>query len=41
MGHDPSIRIDGQHVFHRRYERAVDLWRDNPLLSAIGLENVF
>ena len=31
----------GQLVFHRRYERAVGLRRDNPLLSAMGLENVF
>ena len=34
-------RLDGQHVFHRRYERAVGLRRDDPLLSAMGLERVF
>src|SRR5713226_2301129 len=34
-------RVDGQHVFHRRYERAVGLRRDDPALSAMGLENVF
>src|SRR5882724_36116 len=33
--------INGQHVFHRRYERAVGLGRDDPLLPAMGLENVF
>src|SRR5882762_726406 len=34
-------RIDGQHVFHRRYERAVGLRRDDPLLAAMGFESVF
>src|SRR3982075_1937003 len=34
-------RVDGQHVFHRGYERAVGLRRDDPLLPAMGLENVF
>src|SRR5471032_381780 len=34
-------RVDGQHVFHRGYERAVRPRRDNPALSAMGLENVF
>src|SRR5207245_9107778 len=34
-------RLDGQHVFHGRYERAVGLRRDNPVLAAMGLENVF
>jgi len=34
-------RVDGQHVFHRGYERAVRLRRDNPALSAMGLEDVF
>src|SRR6266478_353934 len=34
-------RVDGQHVFHRGYERAVGFRRDDPLLSAMGLENVF
>ena len=33
--------IDGQHVFHRGYERTVGLRRDNPALSAMGLEDVF
>src|SRR6202140_4289647 len=33
--------VDGQHVFHRGYERAVGLRRDDPALSAMGLENVF
>jgi hypothetical protein len=34
-------RVDGQHVFHRGYERAVRLRRDNPALSAMGLEDFF
>src|SRR6266436_3820813 len=34
-------RIHGQHVFHRGYERTVGLRRDDPLLLAMGLENVF
>src|SRR5437868_15228051 len=34
-------RVDGQHVFHGGYERAVGLRRDHPTLSAMGLENVF
>src|SRR5437764_10539543 len=34
-------RVDGQHVFHSGYERAVGLRRDDPLLAAMGLENVF
>ena len=34
-------RVDSQHVFHRRYERAVGLGRDDPALAAMGLENVF
>src|SRR5712692_4256714 len=34
-------RIHGQHVFHRGYERAVGLRRDDPLLTAMGRENVF
>src|SRR5450755_4008522 len=33
--------VDGQHVFHRRYKRAVGLRRDDPALPAMGLENVF
>src|SRR6202140_3207781 len=33
--------VDGQHVFHRGYERAVGLGRDDPALAAMGLENVF
>src|SRR2546425_82736 len=34
-------RIDGQHVFHGRYERAVGLRWDDPVLAAMGLEKVF
>src|SRR6266436_378746 len=34
-------RVDGQHVLHGGYERAVGLRRDDPALSAMGLENVF
>ncbi len=34
-------RVHGQHVFHRGYERAVGLRRNDPLLLAMGLENVF
>ena len=34
-------RVDSQHVFHRRYERAVGLGWDDPALAAMGLENVF
>ena len=34
-------RIDGQHIFHRGYERAVGLGRDDPALSPMGLESVF
>src|SRR3984893_485628 len=34
-------RVDGQHVFHRGYERAVGLRRADPLLPAMGLEGVF
>src|SRR5260370_13935397 len=33
--------VPGQHVFHGRYERAVRLWRNDPLLSPMGLERVF
>ena len=33
--------MDGQHVFHGGYERAVRLRQDNPALSAMGLEDVF
>jgi hypothetical protein len=33
--------IDFQHIFHRRYECAVRLGRDNPLLSDVRFENVF
>jgi hypothetical protein len=32
---------DGQHVLHRRYERAVRLRRDDPLLFEMRLELVF
>src|SRR4029077_5908197 len=34
-------RVDGQHVFHGGYERAVGLGRDHPALSAMRLERVF
>src|SRR5258707_401 len=33
-------RVDGQHVFHSGYERAVGLRRDDPVL-AMGLKSVF
>src|SRR6516165_8216259 len=33
--------IDFQHIFHRRYECAVRLGRNNPLLLDVGFENVF
>src|SRR5256884_5010203 len=34
-------RVDGQHVFHGGYERAVSLRRDDPVLAAMGLKRVF
>jgi hypothetical protein len=34
-------RVDGKHVFHRRYEAAVGIRRDDPALPAMGLEAVF
>src|SRR5208283_2075696 len=34
-------RVHGQHVFHGRYESAIGLRRDNPLLFQMRLENVF
>ena len=34
-------RVDGQHVFHGGYERAVGLRRDDPVLAAMGLKSVF
>src|SRR5262249_20733486 len=34
-------RVDGQHVFHSGYERAVGLRRDDPGLAAMGLKSVF
>src|SRR4029077_18275722 len=34
-------RVDSQHVPHGGYERAIGLRRDDPALSAMGLENVF
>src|SRR5262245_57991021 len=34
-------RIDGQHVFHRGYERAVGFRRNDPVLAAMGLRRVF
>src|ERR1700732_3163246 len=33
--------IDFQHIFHCRYECAVRLWWDDPLLLDVGFENVF
>jgi len=45
-GHQRTIRIarahvDGQHVLHGGYERGIGLRRNDPALSAVGLENVF
>src|SRR5262245_53108937 len=37
----PWPRIDGPHVFHSGYERAVGLRRDDPVLAAMGLKSVF
>src|SRR5262245_32579779 len=34
-------RIDGQHVVHSGYERAVCLRRDDPVLASMGLKSVF
>src|SRR5438046_1149851 len=34
-------RVDGQHIFHSGYERAVGLRRDDPVLAAMGLKSVF
>src|SRR5262245_1657659 len=34
-------RVDGEHVFHRGYEGAVGLRRDDPALPAMGFETVF
>src|ERR1700719_2588268 len=34
-------RVDSQYVLHGGYERAIGLRRDDPALSAMGLENVF
>src|SRR6476646_9652948 len=34
-------RVDRQHIFHGGYERAVGFRRNDPALSAMGLENVF
>src|SRR6185437_846348 len=34
-------RIDRQHLFHVGYERAVGFRRNDPALSAMGLEDVF
>src|SRR5215468_2308496 len=34
-------RVDGQHVFHSGYERAVGRRRDDPVLAAMGLKSVF
>src|SRR6186713_2733211 len=33
--------VDGQHVFHPRYEGAVGLRRDDPALPTMWLETVF
>src|SRR6266481_6992834 len=33
--------IDGQYILHRCYERCVRFGRNDPLLFAVGLENVF
>src|ERR1700741_2875236 len=33
--------VDGQHIFHRRYERAVGFRRNDPALFAVGLDNIF
>src|SRR5580658_9921480 len=40
----PHTQIPGQarqHIFHRRYEGAVRLGRNDPALLAVGLDNVF
>src|SRR5271165_6253292 len=34
-------RVNGQHVLHRRYERAAGLGRDDPVFAAVRLESVF
>src|SRR4029450_6842981 len=34
-------RVDGQHVFHSGYERAVGLRREDPVLAAMGVRGVF
>src|SRR5258708_17395152 len=34
-------RVDGQHVFHSGYERAVGLRRGDPMPAAIGLKGGF
>src|SRR5256886_5860032 len=34
-------RVDGPHVFHSGYERAVGLRRDDPVLAAMGVKRVF
>ena len=31
--------VDGQHVFHRRYKRAVGLRRNDPALTTVGSES--
>src|SRR6516225_7117216 len=33
--------VDRQHIFHGGYERTIGFRRDDPALSAMGLENVF
>src|SRR4030081_3652335 len=33
--------VDGEHIFHRRYEGAVGLRRDDPALPAMRIETVF
>src|SRR5277367_812257 len=34
-------RVNGEHIFHRRYEGAVRFGRNDPALFAVGLDNVF
>src|SRR5450755_117683 len=42
QAHQRAIpRVDGQHIFHGGYERTIGFRRDDPALSAMGLENVF
>ena len=34
-------RVDLQHIFHRRHEGGIGLWRDDPLPFQMRLERVF